>query len=183
MPRHPDKPPRLSACSPYVTVLWEGALQPAMREEAKVSTALTISGPRQQSELEQSGVCLSNDGCLLLRGPAASWPGNIFSWDNLQPFSFSFLVKPGNQIHRENPSLMSLRGIARNPTVAASDAGTMRSWDCDEHWAPCPQTWVGPGVSVGSSFVGTGVLARTGLVVLAGSSLSPPFLDVWMYTR
>ena len=57
--------------------------QPAMRKEVKVSTALTVSGPRQQSELEQSGVCLSNDGCLLLRGPAASWPGNVFSWDSL----------------------------------------------------------------------------------------------------
>ena len=57
--------------------------QPAMREEAKVSTALTVSGPRLQSELEQSSVCLSNDSCLLLRGLVASWPGNVFSRDNL----------------------------------------------------------------------------------------------------
>lgn len=181
MPRSPSKPPRFSSFLPYFTVLWEGALQPAMREEATISTALTISGPRQQSELEQSGVCFSNDGCLLLRGLAASWPGNIILWENLQPFSFSFLVKPGNQIHKENPSLVSLRGIARNPTVVATDAGTMRPWDCDEHWAPCPQTWVGPGVSIGSSFVGTGVLARMGLVVPAGSSHC--LLLSWIYTR
>lgn len=55
----------------------------------------------------------------------------------------SFLVKPGNQIHRENPSLLSLRGIARNPTVVATDGGTMRSWDCDKLWALCPQMWAG----------------------------------------
>lgn len=109
----------------------------------------------EDSGLKQSSMCLLPRSVYLPLGQVTSLPGNVFSWDNLQPFTFSFLINPGNQIHRKSLRFMSRRGISRHsPPMNGNHIRTMELSNneimgCDKQRALCVQLcWASGGIFI-----------------------------------